>query len=78
MKPPLAGARADSLYAIGYPGTGNLGEGPSVDGYLCRYKVDLGPGIEAGAADRGYPAFVGALVAKTLVQWVGASGSSSR
>ena len=60
-----------SLYAIGYVGTGNLGNETSIYTRLSDYKVDVGAGFEAALSYRHYRAFLGALVAKTLVNGTG-------
>ncbi len=60
-----------SLYAIGYAGAGNLGNETSIYTRLRDYKVDVGAGFEAALAWRHYRAFLGALVAKTVVNGVG-------
>lgn len=64
-------APGNDLYAIGYAGAGNLGNETAIYRDLRHYKVDAGVGIEAGASYRKYRAFLGALVAKTLVNGVG-------
>jgi hypothetical protein len=60
-----------SLYAIGYAGTGNLGNETSIYTEISDYKVDVGAGFEAAVSWRHYRAFLGALVAKTVVNGVG-------
>jgi hypothetical protein len=60
-----------SLYAIGYAGTGNLGNETSIYTELSDYKVDVGAGFEAAVSWRHYRAFLGALLAKTVVNGVG-------
>jgi len=61
----------NSLYAIIYGGAGNVGDEASVYGDFHEYRVDAGAGIEAALSYRRYRAFLGALVAKTLVNGQG-------
>ena len=60
-----------SLYAIGYAGAGNLGNETSIYTEFSDYKVDVGVGFEAAVAWRHYRAFLGAMVAQTVVNGVG-------
>jgi Omp85 superfamily domain len=60
-----------SLYAVGYVGTGNVGNETSIYTELSDYKVDVGAGFEAALSWRRYRAFLGILAAKTLVNDVG-------
>jgi hypothetical protein len=59
-----------SLYIIGYSGTGNVGNETSVYTRLRDYKVDVGAGFESALSFRRYRAFLGVLVAKTVVNGV--------
>ncbi len=67
----LLGLDWTSLYAIGYAGAGNLGNETAIYTRLRDYKVDAGAGFEAALAWRHYRAFLGALVARTVVNGVG-------
>lgn len=68
---PFFGMRWNSLYAIGYAGAGNVGDGGRVYGAFDEYKVDAGVGIEASLSYRRTQAFLGALAARTVVHGVG-------
>lgn len=72
-EPPrrLFGLDWTSLYAVGYLGTGNVGNETSIYTELSDYKVDVGAGFEAAVSWRRYRAFLGILAAKTLVNDVG-------
>ena len=61
----------NSLYAVLYSGTGNIGDSTSIYGELSDYRVDVGAGIESAISYRKYRAFLGALLAKTVVNGVG-------
>jgi hypothetical protein len=56
-----------ALYAIGYAGTGNVGDEGSVFGDFSRYRVDAGAGFEASVGYRRTRAFLSGLVARTLI-----------
>lgn len=68
---PFLGGRWNSLYAIGYAGAGNVGDGGRVYGAFDEYRVDAGVGIEASFSYRSTQAFLGALAARTVVRGVG-------
>lgn len=59
-----------SLYIIGYSASGNVGNETSVYTRLRDYKVDVGVGFESALSFRRYRAFLGVLVAKTVVNGV--------
>lgn len=61
----------NSLYTILYAGAGNVGDDTAIYREFGDYKVDVGAGIEAALAYRRYRAFLGALVAKTVVNGSG-------
>jgi hypothetical protein len=61
----------NSLYAVLYSGTGNVGDTTSIYGELSDYRLDIGAGIESAISYRKYRAFLGALLAKTVVNGVG-------
>jgi len=61
----------NTLYAVGYAGTGNVGNETSTYTRFPDYKLDLGAGIETAISYRRYRAFLGVLVAKTVVNGVG-------
>ncbi|MCA1580175.1 MAG: hypothetical protein LC796_02040 [Acidobacteria bacterium] len=67
----VAGLDWESLYAVGYAGTGNVGDGTSVYGAFRDYRVDLGAGIESSLSYRRTRVFVSALAARTVVRGVG-------
>jgi hypothetical protein len=60
----------NSLYVIGYSGAGNVGNETSVYTRLSDYKVDVGVGFESALSFRRYRAFLGVLVAKTVVNGI--------
>jgi hypothetical protein len=60
-----------SLYAVGYAGAGNVGNENRIYTRFRDYKVDAGIGFETALSWRRYRAFLGALVAKTVVNGVG-------
>jgi len=60
-----------SLYAVGYAGTGNVGNETAIYTRFGDYKVDVGIGFETALSWRRYRAFLGALAAKTVVNGVG-------
>jgi hypothetical protein len=60
----------NSLYVIGYSGAGNVGNDTSVYTRLSDYKVDVGVGFESALSFRRYRAFLGVLVAKTVVKGI--------
>ena len=68
---PFLGLRWNSLYAIGYAGAGNVGDGARVYGAFDEYKVDAGVGFEASLSYQKTQAFLGALAARTVVHGVG-------
>ena len=59
-----------SFYLIGYSAAGNVGNETSVYTRLQDYKVDVGAGFESALSFRRYRAFLGVLVAKTVVNGV--------
>jgi hypothetical protein len=61
----------NSLYAVGYVGSGNVGNDTGIYGRFGDYKVDVGVGFESALSWRRYRAFLGALAAKTVVNGVG-------
>jgi hypothetical protein len=61
----------NSLYAVGYVGTGNVGSETGIYSDFGDYKVDVGVGFETALSWRRYRAFLGALAAKTVVNGVG-------
>jgi hypothetical protein len=65
------GLQWNSLYVVGYTGAGNVGNETSTYGRLRDYKVDVGVGFESAVSYRRYRAFLGALVAKTVVNGIG-------
>ena len=67
----LVGLDWESLYAVGYAGTGNVGDGTRVYGAFADYKVDVGAGIESSLSYRRTQVFLSALAAKTVVRGVG-------
>ncbi len=60
----------NSLYVIGYSGAGNVGNETSVYTHFSDYKVDVGVGFESALSFRRYRAFLGVLLAKTVVNGV--------
>lgn len=72
MERRFLGLRWSSLFAIGYAGTGNVGNESSIFGDFSDYKLDAGVGLEAslGYAARGR-AFLSVLAAQTLVRGTG-------
>lgn len=67
----LLGLDWESLYAVGYAGTGNVGDGARVYTAFADYKVDVGAGIESSLSYRRTQVFLSALAAKTVVRGVG-------
>jgi hypothetical protein len=65
------GLQWNSLYVVGFTGAGNVGNETSIYGRLQDYKVDVGVGFESAVSYRRYRAFLGALVAKTVVNGIG-------
>lgn len=61
----------NSVYGVLYSGTGNIGDSTSIYSELSDYRVDVGAGIESAISYRKYRAFLGALVAKTVVNGAG-------
>jgi outer membrane protein assembly factor BamA len=61
----------NSLYAVGYVGSGNVGNDTGIYGRFRDYKVDVGVGFESALSWRRYRAFLGALAVKTVVNGVG-------
>ena len=60
-----------SLYAVGYVGAGNLGNETRIFREVSDYRVDVGVGMETALSWRRYRAFLGAMLAKTVVNGVG-------
>ena len=56
----------NNVYAVGYAGTGNVGNDTDAYTDFGNYKFDAGAGVEASLSYRSYRAFVSALVAKTF------------
>jgi hypothetical protein len=61
----------NSLYAVGYLGSGNVGNETAAYTRFRDYKWDVGLGFETAISWLRYRAFLGALAAKTVVNGVG-------
>jgi hypothetical protein len=65
------GLQWSNLYAVGYAGTGNVGDDSSAWTSLRDYKVDVGIGMESSLSLKDTRAFFSVLAARTVVNGVG-------